>query len=96
MSKSKDPWKRSVMLQQEFPLGDSKEEKEAARRLCMKDSLLGALVITLILMVIDQAGQDISPWWWYLLLCAVLYLAECMVNWRRYQSQLSKKKKDEK
>ena len=84
------------MLQKEFPLGDSKEEKAAARKLCMKDSLLGALVITLIIMVIDQAGQDISPWWWYLLLVIVLYLAECMVNWRRYQSQLSKKNQSSK
>ena len=80
------------MLQKEFPLGDSKEEREAARKLCMKDSLLGALVITLIIMVIDQAGRSISPWWWYLLLCVVLYLAECMVNWRRYQSQRKQKK----
>ena len=91
MKKGNDLWNCSVMLHKPFPKGDSEEEKKQARTLCMKDSLLAALVITLILMVIDQAAQDISPWWWYLLLCAVLYMAECMVNWRRYKAQLPKK-----
>jgi len=90
----RDLWKCSVMLQKEFPSGDSKEEREAARKLCMKDALLGALVITLVIMVIDQAGRDISPWWWYLFLGVILYLAECMVNWKRYRSQLPKEEKD--
>ena len=96
MKKGIDPWKCSVMLHKPFPGGDSEEEKKLARTLCMKDSLLGALVITLVLMVIDQAAQDISPWWWYLLVCAILYMAECTVNWRRYTAQLQNKKRKKK
>ena len=79
------------MLNREFPLDDSAETKAAVRRLCMKDALVGSLTILLIIMVIDQAGRDISPWWWYLLFWTIIYLVECAVNWRRYIGQFSHK-----
>ena len=80
------------MLNKELPADDSAETKSAVRRLCMKDALVGSLTILLIIMVIDQAGRDISPWWWYLILWAILYLIECAVNWRRYISQFREEK----
>lgn len=84
----------SIMLHKEFPSGDSNEEKAIARMLCIKDSLLGAFVITLIFMVIDQSARDISPWWSYLLLAVSCYLGECMANWRRYQRKIKAERKN--